>query len=421
MRKSTIVSISYRYLKSSKNHKSFSSASIISCIGVTISVATLIVVLSVMNGFVSELSQKILGTNAHITLSNDGFGNIEYYSKVVDEFKDVNNVVYANPVVEGQGMLINARNNASSGVLVRGYLVKDLEYKSDLYKSILLHPDCEDKDLFNGKNGVLIGSLLARSLGIGVGQNVSLVTAIGDKTIFGFVPRYKDFFICGVFETGTSLTDSSMVLTSFEMAQILFKYKNGASGVEIYLKDHLKVDEFRHFVETKGLWKGIIFDWQTSNDGLFSAMKVERVVMSFILSLFLIVSMFGIFANMNSLVMSKIKNIAIMLSMGVGRRNIAQIFFISGSIIGIFGTICGVIVGVLFASNIEGIKRFLESFSGVELFNGAVYFLSYLPSKVFISDVIFVVCMSLFFTIISSILPAVRASRVKISDTLRQI
>jgi len=420
LKRSSILYISLRYLKSNKNHNKMASSTIISFLGVSISVATLIVVLSVMNGFVSELTKKILGTNSHLTLNNYGMSPIINYEDTIAELRKIKDVSYVNSIIEGQGMLINTEKNISSGSIIKGFLMHDLQSKPELWNSFILHPDCEN-DIFLGKNGIIIGSLLAKSIGIGIGEKVSLVTAAGDKTLFGFMPRYKDFFVCGVFETGTSMNDSSIALVSFDSAKILFKYKNGVSGIEIFLKNYLLVDDFRKKIENNNLWNGYISDWKTSNDGLFHAMKIERVVMSFILSLFLIVSMFGIFANMNSMVSSKTKNIAIMLSMGFTKKNIATIFFLSGAIIGALGTVCGCIFGIVFAKNIQTIKVILESATGTSLFDGAVYFLSYLPSEIFTSDVIFIACLSIFFTILSSIFPAIKASKVNISEALRQI
>lgn len=412
--------IAFRYLKSSKKHKYPSAITIISLLGVTISVATLIIVLSVMNGFSFELKSKILGVNAHVTLENYGLKPIENYEKIVKNISNISDVKYINPIVDGQAMVINNKKSISSGAMIKGIALEDLKNRYEIYNNIVLHPDCENT-IFDGKNGVILGSVLARSVGVGIGESVSLVTSVGDNTIFGFIPRYRDFFVCGIFESGASIYDSSMILMSIDIAQMLFKYKNSASGIEIFLNDSDNAEKFINLLKENELWDEHISDWQRSNESLFHAMKIERTVMSLIMTLFLCVSMFGIFANMINMVNNKTKNIAIMKSFGMKSKEIAYIFLIAGGSIGVCGTVFGCIIGISFANNIDVIKRFLESLSGATLFDGAIYFLSYLPAKIFISDLIFVITTALVCTIIASIVPAIRAARVNIAETLRQI
>ncbi len=413
--------IAFRYLKSGKNHKYPSGITVISLVGVMISVATLIIVLSVMNGFSFELKNKILGVNSHILLEERGLNSpIQNFEQLVGKLQKLPQIRYVNPVVDGQAMLINSAKNGSSGAVVKGISPKDLENRAEIYNNLVLHPDCE-KDIFNGRHGVILGSMLARSIGAGIGDGISLVTATGDNTIFGFMPRYRDFLVCGVFESGASMYDSSMVLMSFDVAQVLYKHKSGASGVEIFLKDIDNTENFASFLIDDFGWQGYVSDWKRSNESLFHAMKIERTVMSLIMSLFLCVSMFGIFANMSNMVNQKGRNIAIMKTLGMTNRDVMTIFFISGSIIGICGTVIGCILGVIFTVNIENIKLFLEKLSGTTLFDGAIYFLSYLPAKIFASDLIFVILLAIFTTIISSIFPAIRAKKVIVAETLRQI
>ncbi len=417
---SNILYFSLRYLKSPKNHKKFSLGTVLSFLGVMISVATLIVVMSVMNGFVLELTSKILGTNSHVTLSNFSSKPIEKHEDILQKIKSQSEVLSANAVIDGQGMIINSKTQSSNGALIKAYIFEDLQKKDIIFESLDLYSECKN-DIFRNNSGIILGKYLASNIGAKKGDEVSLVTSVGDNTIFGFMPRYKNFIVCGTFETGSSLSDASMALVSFQAGQILFKYKNSISGIEIYLKDYMKAQDFVEKVTEEKIWNKYITTWQTQNDGLFHAMKIERSVMAFILTLFLLVSMFGIFANMNSMIQSKFKNIAIMMSMGISKNDIWKIFFFSGGIIGILGTIFGGLLGILFANNITTIKSFLENITGVGLFDGAVYFLSYLPSEVQYSEVFLTMTMAMVFTIISSIIPAKKASKVKISDTLRQV
>lgn len=412
--------ISIRYLKSKKNYKYPSLSSVFTFLGVVISVATLIIVLSVMNGFVDELMKKILGVNSNISLSKFGYEKILNYKEIEERLKNINKISDVNSIVEGQGMILNSSTEKASGIITKGIIDKDLLKRKEIVENLVLHPDCEN-DIFKKENGILIGSYLANSIGVGIGDVVSIFTSVVDKSIIGTMPRYKDFFVCGTFETGASMYDNSMVFMSFEISQKLFKYKNSASSIEIFLNDINDLDYISDKIYKDNIWNENIIDWKKNNESLVNAMKIEKTVMSFILSLFLIVAVFGIFANSIMLVNEKSKSIAIMMSFGIEKRDIRDIFLFNSLIIGISGTIFGSLIGVLFAKNIESIRHFLEKFSGFTLLDGAVYFLSYLPSNISLSEVFYVVFFSIFIVVLASIFPALKASRIKISEAMRQI
>lgn len=378
--------------------------------------------MSVMNGFVHELIDKILGTNSHLTISKFKLKNITNYTEISQKLNHYQEVKSTNLVIDGQGMIINQSTKSSTGAVIKGYDESELKTKKQIiYDSLDLHPKCKNNPFGSNKEGILIGKLLAYDLGLHAGQEISLVTSAGDNTIFGFMPRYKNLFVCGTFETKSSISDGSMAIVSLQNARNLFKYPNGVSGVEVYLKNYLDADKFADKLYYGNAWNEAISTWQTQNDGLFQAMKIERVAMGFILTLFLMVSMFGIFANMNSIIQSKQKQIAIMLSMGFTKSDVVKIFFFSGLLIGTLGTIFGGVVGVLFASNIEPIRHFIEGLTNTNLLNSAVYFLSYLPSKIEYTEVASTMLLALVFTIICSYFPARKAGKINIAETLRQI
>jgi len=384
-------------------------------VGITLSVATLIVVMSVMNGFRIELVKKITGINAHITLHGMEGAKITNWRKKIQKISQTSGIDVVMGVVEGQGMLVNKKNNASSGILIKGLSGEDIKLKASSFK-VYGQVDTLSNDT------IVLGLDIALKIGARIGTQVTLVGADMSETIFGFVPRHKTYRVIGIVETGMPYYDSIVGFVSLSAAQVFYRYGDSVNTIEITLHDMNDVDHIgtsvRKMEESKDL---MIRNWQEENDGLMHALKIERNVMFFILSLFVAVAMFAILANLIMLVYDKSRSIAILRSMGVSSHNIALIFFITGTIIAISGILLGVTFGVSFASNIDKIKSILENFFHTKLFDGAVYFLSNLPSILRTQDILLVAGLAFFFATIASIVPAIKASKKHPADALKYL
>lgn len=406
--------IAFRYLKSKRKEGFISVIAIFSFIGIMIGVATLIVVMSVMNGFRHELVSRMLGINSHLTLYSKA-GGIENYEDIILKLKKIDGIKYLNPIIESQAMIsTGAKNN---GGLVRGINENDLEYKKLISENII------DGDLqkIKQKDYVAIGSSLAQSLNLRSEDKFKIISAETNNTIIGAIPRIKTYKVGAVFSSGLYEYDSTTVFMNFEMAQIHFRQRNSATAIEIFLKDINNIDNIKKTIFQDVLADENIYlsDWQSSNSGFIEALKVERTVMFFILTLIILVAVFNIISSMIMLVNDKNKNIALLRTIGMTKYGILRIFLICGSSIGIFGTFLGLIIGISFANNINNIKIWLESFTDTDLFNPAIYFLSTLPSKIFISDVILISAMTLVLSFLATLYPAYKASKSNPSDILR--
>lgn len=406
--------IAFRYLKSKRKEGFISVIAIFSFIGIMIGVATLIVVMSVMNGFRHELVSRMLGINSHLTLYSK-VGGIENYEDIILKLKKIDDIKYINPIIESQAMIsTGAKNN---GGLVRGIYENDLKYKKLISENII------DGNLqkINQKDYVAIGSSLAQSLNLRSEDKFKIISAETNNTIIGAIPRIKTYKVGAVFSSGLYEYDSTTVFMNFEMAQIHFRQRNSATAIEIFLKDINNIDNIKKTIFQDVLADENIYlsDWQSSNSGFIEALKVERTVMFFILTLIILVAVFNIISSMIMLVNDKNKNIALLRTIGMTKYGILRIFLICGSSIGIFGTFLGLIIGISFANNINNIKIWLESFTDTDLFNPAIYFLSTLPSKIFISDIILISAMTLILSFLATLYPAYKASKSNPSDILR--
>lgn len=406
--------IAFRYLKSKRKEGFISITAIFSFVGIMIGVATLIVVMSVMNGFRYELVNRILGVNSHLTIYSKS-AQIHDYQLLVDQIKKISGVKYANPIIESQAMLSSRAKNA--GGLIKSVRLEDLKNKKLIAENIT----GGDIEKMSEKNSVLIGSSIAQNLNLKVGDPIKIISAETANTIVGAIPRIKTYQVSGVFNSGLYEYDSTTVFVNFDMAQIHFRFPNSASGVEIFVEDPTKLDDVKQQIypilaESKDLYA---VDWQQSNAGFIEALKVESTVMFMILTLIILVAAFNIISSMIMLVNDKNKNIALLRTLGMTKGSIMRIFLICGSSIGFVGTFLGLIIGVLFSANINNIKVWLESMTDQTLFNPAIYFLSTLPSKIFISDVVVITGMALLISFLATLYPAYKASKANPAEILR--
>ncbi len=406
--------IALRYLRSKRKEGFISITAIFSFVGIMIGVATLIIVMSVMNGFRFELVNRILGVNAHVTVYSSE-GKIANYEKIIEDIKEIPGVVYVNPIVESQAMLTSPVKNA--GGLIKGIKLEDLRQKKLIADNITRG----DIDAINQRDEVIIGSAVAQSMGLQIGDEIKIIAAEVNQTIIGSIPRIKTYKVGGVFDSGMYEYDSTTVFMNYEMAQTHFRFASSASGIEVFVKDPSKLNQIRErFYEIVLKYPDLYAtNWEQSNAGFIDALKVESTVMFLILTLIILVAAFNIISSMIMLVNDKNKNIALLRTLGMSKSSVMRIFLICGSSIGFVGTFLGFVIGVLFSMNINSIKVWLESMTNVSLFNPMVYFLSTLPSKVFVSDVVVIVGMSLAISFLATLYPAYRASKANPAEILR--
>jgi lipoprotein-releasing system permease protein len=405
--------IASRYTRlKSKNFISF--ISLTSIIGITLGVMALIVVLSVMNGFRSELQTKILSVASDIEVVKIG-GNLQDWRRLGSSLEGLENVSAIAPFTNNQAMLSLGKYNR--GVIVRG-IDPDLEPKvSDLNLKIT-----QGKfDLNQGEYEILIGSDIARYFGLSVGDKVALISSQANYSPVGMLPRLKQFKIKGVFEVGMYEYDAGLVIIHLQDAQTLFQMDKQISGLRVKLEDlnqtrntaSLMSDTFQDFDNL------VVTDWTRQHANLFAAIQMEKKVMFIILTLIIAVAAFNIVSTLVMGVTEKKSDIAILRTLGATQKSILLVFIWQGILIGVLGTFLGVLFGVSISLNIDVIVPFIESLFGVQFLSKEIYYISSLPSKLLLNDVILIGSMSLFLSIIATIYPSIRASRIDPATALK--
>tara|TARA_B100000963_G_scaffold109660_1_gene95459 strand:+ start:2526 stop:3755 length:1230 start_codon:yes stop_codon:yes gene_type:complete len=399
--------ITFRFLKARKKDGFLNVISIFSFIGISLGVAVLIIVMSVMNGFRTELINKIVGFNAHIT--------IDPYEKKINENEINQNVknISKNLILSNSGEAIILRNNTSKGILLRGYNSKDFS-KLDIFdnKQKLL------KNKFLSKNNISIGKELSFTLGLKIGDNVTLMSSSGIETIVGNLPKQKTFLITSIFESGMAEFDNNVAFINLKTLEEFFNLTDNERKLEIYLNDPKNIEHQKSIVQNN-FPDEFVFSWSDMNSSLFSALKVERNVMFIILSLIIIVAAFNIISGLTILVKNKTRDIAILKSIGVLNTSIIKIFFLIGVIIGTSATIFGIILGVTFSMYVENLRQFLSTIFNISLFPEEIYFLSKMPSEIDLISILVISLCSIFITILVSIFPALKAAKLDLIKALK--
>ncbi len=404
--------VAFRYLRARRAEGFISVIAAFSLLGIALGVATLIVVLSVMNGFRAELLGRILGLNGHILVQGIG-APLEDYDDLAARIAAVRGVVRASPIVEGQVMA--TAQDSAAGALVRGMRTADLRGHEVLAQGIVAG-SIENLDL---RNDIVVGRRLANRLGVGLGDPVTLISPQGTSTPLGTVPRSKTYRVAALFDVGMFEYDSTFIFMPLEAAQVYFRQTNSVSSIEVVVDDPDNVNAARErlFPLTSGRER--LTDWQQVNSSYFTALQVERNVMFLILTLIILVAAFNIISSLIMLVKDKGRDIAILRTMGATRGSVMRIFFLAGASIGVVGTASGLILGVAFAGNIATLQGWLEGLTGTDLFAAEVYFLSQLPAKIDWSEVVTVVAMGLGLSLLATIYPSWRAARLDPVEALR--
>jgi len=403
--------IAGRYMRARRQEGFISVIAGFSLLGIALGVATLIIVLSVMNGFRAELLGRILGLNGHFSVLSQT-GEFTNYQPLVFALRDLPEVVAVTPLVEGQVMATN--RDRAAGALVRGLTLDDLRQRPTIADNVVTG----SLDAFEG-DAVLLGSRLARNLGVVAGDKVTLVSPQGTNTAFGRVPRMKAYTIAGTFEVGMYEYDNTFVFMPLPAAQLYFKTGEGVSQIEVMVRDPDDILRARVAIGSAIKPGQRVFDWQQANSSFFNALQVERNVMFLILTLIILVAAFNIISSLIMLVKDKGGDIAILRTMGASRGTIMRVFFITGASIGVIGTLIGTVLGLLFCANIETLRQWLESLTGTELFAAEIYFLSQLPAKVDTGEVVMVVAMALGLSVLATLYPSWRAARLDPVEALR--
>ncbi|WP_043831230.1 lipoprotein-releasing ABC transporter permease subunit [Muricoccus aerilatus] len=407
--------VAFRYLRARKGERFVSVIAIFSLVGIALGVATLIIVMSVMNGFRQELLGRILGLNGHLGVYAADNAGLRNFDDIAARIRGLPGIVSATPIVEGQ-VLFTSEEGGATGGLARGIRPEDLRARPLIADNIR----AGDLSRFGGDDTIVIGTRLARKLGIRVGERITLVSPQGRATVVGTVPRLRAYEVVALFEAGMQEYDASYVFLPFGAAQIYFQHRDSATQVEVFVDDPSRVRlATREIFQTLRGLPVRVLDWQDSNSSFFNAVQVERNVMFLILTLIIIVAAFNIVSSLIMLVKDKGRDIAVLRTVGATRGAILRIFLLAGASIGVAGTLIGFLIGLVFCLNIENIRQFLQSLTGTDLFSAEIYFLTKLPAVVEPMEVAQVVGMGLVLSLLATIYPSWRAARLDPVEGLR--
>ena len=400
--------VTFRFLKTRKKDGFLNIISIFSFIGISLGVAVLIIVMSVMNGFRTELINKIVGFNSHVT--------VKPYQNQIDQKKidilELKNLS-SNLIFSNSGEAIIIKKDTTKGILLRGYNKDDFAsleiINNNKFKG--------NKDALTG-NFISIGHELSFDLGIDIGDDITLMSPSGVETIIGNLPKQKTFTVISIFNSGLADFDNNIAFINLATLEEFFSLNKEERSLEIYLKNPQNIESQKEIIQNI-FDQEFVFSWADMNNSLFSALKVERNVMFIILSLIIIVAAFNIISGLTILVKNKTRDIAILKSIGVLNRSIVKIFFLIGVIIGTSATVFGIFLGVLFSLYIENIRSFLSSSFNISLFPEEIYFLSKMPSEINSFSIFIIATCSIVITIIVSIFPALKAARLDPIQSLK--
>ncbi len=403
--------VATRYLRARRKEGFISVIAGFSFIGITLGVATLIIVMAVMNGFRQELFDKMLGLNGHVVVHS--LGDFTDYDDVASRIREVDGVKYALPLMEGQVLI--STPYTSSGALVRGLREADLKALKPVSDNIRFGT----LDGFDDQPGLALGSRMANQLNVQIGDEVSILTPHGPATALGTAPRVKRYPVAAIFEIGMSEYDASILFMPLREAQLYFSQPDTVTVLEVVLNNPDDVGELLPKILTAAGPTIYVSDWRQRNATFFTALQVERNVMFLILALIVLVAALNIISGLIMLVKDKGRDIAILRTMGATRGAIMRIFFITGASIGIVGTLAGLALGVVVCLNIDALRQFIGWLTATELFAPELYYLSKLPAEMDTGETVTVVLMALVLSVLATVYPSWRASRLDPVEALR--
>ena len=409
-----------RYLKAKRKSTFISIITFISTAGVTLGVMALIIVLAVMTGFEEDLKEKILGTNAHVVVVRNG-APMDDYRLVMQKLTEMKGVIAATPFIYNQVMLSSGKN--VSGVVLRGIDVTSDRLVTKFSQSITSGTiDKLDPKIGDGPDalpGLVIGKELAKHLNLFVGDKINVISPMGNITPLGMMPKMKPFRVTGIFNTGMFEYDSTLAYVSINQAQTFFDLDDTVTGIQLKVEDVYHTGELARSINSKLGGDYHARDWMQMNRNILFALKTEKIVMFVILTLIVLVAAFGIASTLFMIVMEKTRDIAILKSMGATGSSIMKIFVLEGFIIGVIGTILGVISGLLIALNLEPIINVIQKITGQNFFSKDIYYLDRFPSQVVTSDVVMISVTAVLISFIATLYPAWQASRMLPAEALR--
>jgi lipoprotein-releasing system permease protein len=403
--------VAFRYLRARRQEGFVSVIAIFSLLGIALGVATLIIVMAVMNGFRSDLVGRILGLNGHLAVYG-ATANLTDFDAAAAKVRRVPGVVSATPLVEGQ--VLATSDAGASAALVRGIRADDIRHRALIARHIVAGSLAD----FGG-DSVAIGDRLARRLGVAVGGKITLIAPEGTDTAFGTVPRLKTYRIAALFDVGYYEYDNSFIYVPLAAAQVFFRLPDAVSYLEVFVADADQSTSEARLISAALGGQVRILDWQRANSGIVSVVGIERNVMFLILALIIVVAAFNIISGMIMMVKDKGRDIAILRTMGASRGMILRIFMLSGASIGIVGTLAGLGLGIGITRNLEAIREFLQSVLHVKLFSAEFYFFTRIPARIEEGDVIVVVGMALALSFLATLYPSWRAARLDPVEGLR--
>ena len=404
--------VALRYLRARRREGFISVIAGFSFVGILLGVATLIIVMAVMNGFRTELLDRILGLNGHMVLQSMSPAITDYDEKAA-KIAAVPGVTHVTPYVDGQVLISSPYT--STGAYVRGVRGDDLAASEVIADGII----AGSLDDYSGGKGIALGNRLAGQLGVRIGDTVTLLSPRGASTPFGTAPRVKAYPVTAIFEIGMSEYDSGVAFIPLAEAQAFFNKGDGVSALEVMVERPDLVNQMIVPVSQAAGPCCRVLTWQQTNQSFFNALQVERNVMFLILTLILLVAALNIVSGLIMLGKDKGRDIAVLRTIGASRGSVLRIFFIAGASIGVTGTLAGFLLGTVFCANIETLRQFLSRLSGTELFSPEVYFLSQMPAEMEPTEVAFVVLLALFLSFAATIYPAWRAASLDPVEALR--
>jgi lipoprotein-releasing system permease protein len=405
-----------RYLRARRGERFVSVIAGFSLVGIALGVGTLIIVMSVMGGFKTDLLSRILGFNGHLGVYGAG-QPLTSYDADVAKIRTVAGVVSAIPVVDGQVLLTDDRGNNSGGY-VRGIRQADLES----LHAVSDHIRAGSLDAFKAPDAIAIGITLANRFGLGVGSKITLLSPQGAATPFGSIPRIRAYTVAAIFQVGMNDYDSSYVFLPLESAQIFFQQPNQATQIEVSVDDPDHAPAIGRSIQQALSGTPVrVVDWQQQQNSFFAAIQVEQNVMFLILTLIILVAAFNVISSLIMMVKDKTRDIAVLRTIGAGRGAVLRIFLMVGASIGVTGTLLGTVLGVLFCLNIETIQGWVEAVTGRTVFDPTVYYLAHLPARLDWHEVVQIIVMALVLSLLATIYPSWRAARTDPVEALRNV